>query len=145
MTIWWKLVHRPELQKFFNFCAAHLPVRLDIGTKFPYFLFLPWLSKIRNLENSILLNIPKHFTKDTEQYNFVFTGLNAAQQTRGVEQVLVWCWASVADSGPALGQRRVCWECWQVFRTKTEEQFPLNTSVADSGPALGQRRVCWEC
>ena len=31
MTIWCKHVHRLELQKFFNFCAAHSPVRLDIG------------------------------------------------------------------------------------------------------------------
>ena len=35
MTIWCKHVHRLELQKFFNFCAAHSPVRLDIKTKFP--------------------------------------------------------------------------------------------------------------
>ena len=35
----------------------------------------------------------------------------SSQQIRGVEQVLVRCWASVADGGPALGQRRVCWEC----------------------------------
>ena len=27
---------------------------------------------------------------------------------------------SLASIGLALGQRRVCWECWQVFRTKTE-------------------------
>ena len=33
---------------------------------------------------------------------FVFTVLNAAQQTRGVEPVLVRCWASVSDDGPAL-------------------------------------------
>ena len=32
MTIWCKHVHRLELQKFFNFCAAHLPVKLDIET-----------------------------------------------------------------------------------------------------------------
>ena len=32
------------------FFAAHLSVRLDIETKFPYFLFLTWLSKIRNQE-----------------------------------------------------------------------------------------------
>ena len=50
MTIWCKHVHRLELQKFLNFCAAHLPVRLDIETKFPYFLFLTWLSIIRNQE-----------------------------------------------------------------------------------------------
>ena len=37
MTIWCKHVHRLELQKFFNFSAAHSPVRLDIETKFPYF------------------------------------------------------------------------------------------------------------
>ena len=40
MTIWCKHVHRLELQKFNNFCAAHLPVRLDIEIKFPYFLLL---------------------------------------------------------------------------------------------------------
>ena len=27
-------------KRFFYYCAAHLPVRLDIETKFPYFLFL---------------------------------------------------------------------------------------------------------
>ena len=37
MTIWCKHVHGPELQKFFNFSAAHSPVRLDIETKFPSF------------------------------------------------------------------------------------------------------------
>ena len=37
------------------FCAGHLPVRLDIETKFPYFLFLTWLSIIKN--QIILLNI----------------------------------------------------------------------------------------
>ena len=34
MTIRCKHVHRLELQKFFNFSAAHSPVRLDIATKF---------------------------------------------------------------------------------------------------------------
>ena len=34
MTISCKHVHRLELQKFFNFCAAHSPVRLDIEAKF---------------------------------------------------------------------------------------------------------------
>ena len=34
MTIRCKHVHRLELQKFLNFCAAHSPVRLDIETKF---------------------------------------------------------------------------------------------------------------
>ena len=37
MTIWCKHVHRLELQFFFNFSAAHSPVRLDIDTEFPYF------------------------------------------------------------------------------------------------------------
>ena len=37
----------------------------------------------------------------------MFTGLNAAQKTQGVEPVLVWCWASVADGGPALDQHWV--------------------------------------
>ena len=35
MTIRCKHVHRLELQKFLNFCAAYLPVKLDIETKFP--------------------------------------------------------------------------------------------------------------
>ena len=38
---------------------------------------------------------------------FVLTGLNAAQQTRGSEPVLVCCWASVADGEPALDQHWV--------------------------------------
>ena len=50
MTIWCEHVHRLELQKLFIFSAAHLPVRLDIETKFPYFLFLTWLLIIRNRE-----------------------------------------------------------------------------------------------
>ena len=37
MTISCRHVHRLELQKIFNFSAAHSPVRLDIETKFPYF------------------------------------------------------------------------------------------------------------
>ena len=40
MTIWCKHVHRLELQMFLIFYAAHLPVRLHIETKFPYFQFL---------------------------------------------------------------------------------------------------------
>ena len=38
MTIWGKHVHRLELQKFFNFCAAHLSVRLDNRDEIPVFL-----------------------------------------------------------------------------------------------------------
>ena len=48
--IWCKHVHRLELHFFFNFCAAHLSVWLDIETKFPYFLFLTRLSQKRNQE-----------------------------------------------------------------------------------------------
>ena len=33
------------------------------------------------------------------------------QQTRGVEPVLVWCWASAADGGPALDQHWVNISC----------------------------------
>ena len=55
LTIWCKHVHWLELHKFFNFCAAHLPVRLDIETKFPYFLFLTWLSIIRDQEFSLYI------------------------------------------------------------------------------------------
>ena len=32
------------------FCVAHLSVKIDIETKFPYFLFLTRLSIIRNQE-----------------------------------------------------------------------------------------------
>ena len=35
----------------------------------------------------------------------------AAQQTRGVEPVQVWCWASVADGGPELEQHWVNVSC----------------------------------
>ena len=57
MTISCKHVHRLELQKFLNFCAAHLAARLDIETKFSYFLFLTWLSIIRNQEFSLYIFI----------------------------------------------------------------------------------------
>ena len=39
------------------------------------------------------------------------TAWPAAQQTRGVEPVLVLCWASVADSGPELDQHWVNVSC----------------------------------
>ena len=39
MTIWCKNVQTLELQTFSNFCAAHLAVKRDIESKFPYFLF----------------------------------------------------------------------------------------------------------
>ena len=35
----------------------------------------------------------------------------AAQQKRGVKPVLIWCWASVADSGPELDQHWVNVSC----------------------------------
>ena len=38
MTISCKHVHRLELQKFLNFSGAHSPVRLNMETKFPYFM-----------------------------------------------------------------------------------------------------------
>ena len=47
ITIWCKHVHRLELQKFSTF---YITVRLDIETKLSYFLFLTWLSIIRNQE-----------------------------------------------------------------------------------------------
>ena len=52
---------------------------------------------------------------------FVFTGLNAAQETWGVEPVLVWWWASVADG------------CWQsvdkYFAPKRNNKFRLIRSL----------------
>ena len=39
MIICCKHVQRLELQFFFNFCVAHLPIKRDIETEFPYFLF----------------------------------------------------------------------------------------------------------
>ena len=39
MTICCKHVHRLEMQKFLHFCAAHLPVKRDIKTKFPISYF----------------------------------------------------------------------------------------------------------
>ena len=53
MTIWCKHVHRLELQFFIIFCDAHSPVKLDIEMKFPHFLFLTWLSIIRNQGDSL--------------------------------------------------------------------------------------------
>ena len=39
MSVWCKHVHELELWKFLNFCVEHLPVKRDMKTKFPYFLF----------------------------------------------------------------------------------------------------------
>ena len=39
-----------ELQKFFDFCAAHLPVRLDIETKFLYFFIFDLVVNNKNQE-----------------------------------------------------------------------------------------------
>ena len=65
-------------------------------------------SNIFFAEEFYSLGFSKHFkTLHKRQYFFVFTGLNAAQQTQGVEPVRVWCWASVADCGPALNQHWV--------------------------------------
>ena len=52
MTIWCKRVHRLELQKFLNFCAVHLPVKRDIKTKLPYFLFWTCIH-VRNKKSGI--------------------------------------------------------------------------------------------
>ena len=48
-----KHVHKLELHKFFNFCAAHLPARVFIA-EIPHFLFRTCLSKIRNTRISAL-------------------------------------------------------------------------------------------
>ena len=39
MTMICKQVNRLEMPRFSNFCVAHLPVKRDIETKLPYFLF----------------------------------------------------------------------------------------------------------
>ena len=41
----------------------------------------------------------------------VCTARAAAQQTRGIEPVLVWCWASIADGRPASDQNWVNVSC----------------------------------
>ena len=66
-------------------------------------------------------------------YTNVFTGLSAAQQTRGVEPVLVWCWASVANGGPALDQHWVnlmfAWSVDKCFAPKRNNKFSLKHSL----------------
>ena len=52
-----------------------------------------------------------------------------SQQTRGVEPVLVRCWASVADGGPALGQRRVAGSVDKCFAPKWNNKFRLMHSL----------------
>ena len=47
-----KHVHRLELQKFFNFCAAHSPVRLDIET-YSWFLVIDNHVKNKNHDNFV--------------------------------------------------------------------------------------------
>ena len=53
MTMWFKHVHRLELQKVFIFCAAYFPgnmVKRDIETKLLYFVFWTCMSEIRKQE-----------------------------------------------------------------------------------------------
>ena len=54
-----------------------------------------------------------------------------SQQTRGVEPVLVWCWASVADIGSAS---RVCLQLWPSSEPVENEK---------SGPFLPRLGQCW--
>ena len=85
MTEWCKHVHRLELQSFFNFCAAHLSVKLDIEKK----LFWTTMSKIRNTgisthfkslkTNIIYLQLrvlewkfPKDWITNTWQFSLIF-------------------------------------------------------------------------
>ena len=66
MTILCKHVHGLELRMFFfYFCAVHLPVRLDIETKFPYFLFWTCFSKIRNREFRLYIS-PNRLMRSTK-------------------------------------------------------------------------------
>ena len=46
-------VHRLELQKFFNFCAANLPVKRDIGPRDEITLFLILDMRVRNKKSGI--------------------------------------------------------------------------------------------
>ena len=64
-------VHRLELQKLLIFCAAHLPVRLDIGTKFPIsILFRTCMSKIRKkgISSRVELVNARHQKKKKMQF-----------------------------------------------------------------------------
>ena len=54
--------------------------------------------------------LAQHYTNVIQMF-CVYWVERSSQQTGGVEPVLFRCWASVADGGPALGQRRVCLEC----------------------------------
>ena len=84
MTIWCKHVHRLELQ-FFTFCVEHLPVRLDIETKFPYFfifdmVFNKWKSGMSSLS----------CPADTERcINVVLTMLDRLRSCNDVKPTLI--------------------------------------------------------
>ena len=53
-------------------------------------------------------------------------GLNAAQQTRIIEPVLVCYWASVADSGPALDQHWVISSLLGVLTSVSHQNGIIN-------------------
>ena len=74
MTIWCKHVHRLELQKFSNFCAAHSQVRLDIETR--------TMSKIRNTGISSL---------DYSQQDQSSTSKTFSDAPEGIDYILGIC------------------------------------------------------
>ena len=49
--------HRLKLKNCCNFCVAHLPVKRDIKTKFPYFLFWTCMSDIRHREFRLYISL----------------------------------------------------------------------------------------
>ena len=44
------------------------------------------------------------FDNQNIQYHLIYMGMHSPQQTPDVESVLVQCWATVCDAGPALNQ-----------------------------------------
>ena len=106
MTISCKHVHRLELQTFFNFSAAHLPVGLDIETKFPYFLFLTWLSKIRNRE---LENFYSYSLWTCLRHMVILRN-----QNKITDFLMILAWASLFDYAAILFHH-ICLIVYHIF------------------------------
>ena len=84
-------------------------VRLDTETKFPYFLFLTWLSIIRNPETAVTAHCESRLFSYCclpECDGSLCSGLgHELRLQRGIVlPMLVHCWASVIDVGAILNR-----------------------------------------
>ena len=76
MTLLCRHVRRLELQKFFNCCAAQLPVKREIETKFPYFFFWTCIGKCLVFVWKQCSDIASPAAKCNDKYYYIISRIN---------------------------------------------------------------------